>query len=43
MIRHSNTVEFTVIPAGNVLVEIAYHYEVDGDDDDSADIEDTGA
>lgn len=39
-----NTVQFTVIPAGNVLVEIAYHYELDdGDDDDSADTGDTGS
>jgi len=39
-----NTVQFTVIPAGNMLVEIAYHYEIaDGDDDDSADTADTGS
>tara|TARA_E500000331_G_scaffold355651_2_gene411723 strand:- start:1162 stop:2187 length:1026 start_codon:yes stop_codon:yes gene_type:complete len=39
-----NTVQFTVIPAGNVLVEIAYHYEFDaGDDDDSGDTGDTGS
>ena len=39
----TNTVEFTVLPGGNVLVEIAYHYELeDGDDDDSADTGDTG-
>tara|TARA_A100001515_G_scaffold104830_1_gene85525 strand:+ start:8556 stop:9587 length:1032 start_codon:yes stop_codon:yes gene_type:complete len=41
----TNSVEFTVIPGANVLVEIAYHYEPveDGDDDDSADTGDTGA
>ncbi len=39
----TNTIEFTTLPGGNVLVEIAYHYEPEeGDDDDSADTGDTG-
>ena len=27
-----NTVQFTVIPAGNTLVEIGYHYEPESED-----------
>lgn len=38
-----NTVQFTNIPAGNVLVEIAYHYENPEADDESADTGDTGS
>lgn len=36
-----NTVQFTVVPDGNVLVEIAYHYELEEDED--GDTGDTGS
>jgi hypothetical protein len=37
-----NTVYFTTIPAGNVLVEIAYHYDPDDPYDQGYDSADTG-